>query len=588
MSSITTWLRLEPQSRSADMSAGLQARVYDPLWLLARQWQIGEFRGEDNGSPAVAQWRGESARFTRYAPGALADRATKEGQGFDGRAVPLETLVECEPVRPRTTALERLRFAADAGRHFLRLLDQEALSRSYEDVVLAAYPLPALTEADRRQLDAQSLAFMGVMGTRVPDGRALYAALGASLRPVPPRPPALPPALTIAPADASEVKMAGLAWLQWVDSLFTEPHGRQSAWASERMEYGFSLAARTSTGETVLTASEYFSGHLDWHDFDINPGASLLAIDETSHRPVTRTTIPAPVTYRGMPAARFWEFEDARVDFGAVDAAAQDLARMLFVEFAITYGNDWFVLPIDLDVGSLCRTQSLIVTNTFGERFLIRSSSEAGSPHAAWRMFQLSTRAEVGTTADADASLFMLPHTLTSTLESRALEDVLFLRDEMANLAWAIERIVESAIERPLNRFEQERQHERDARPALSAQTDGVYRLASPTPGNWVPLLPVQSEGGLRLQRAKVLRPDGTQHFVEAQGRLLRPDGSATEGLMMYEEEIPREGVRVARSYQLARWQDGSAHLWIGRRKRIGRGEGSSGLRFDRVVSRGR
>ena len=28
---------------------------------------------------------------------------------------------------------------------------------------------------------------------------------------------------------------------------------------------------------------------------------------------------------------------------------------MLLVEFAITYGNDWFVMPIDLDVGSLCR-----------------------------------------------------------------------------------------------------------------------------------------------------------------------------------------------------------------------------------------
>ena len=35
------------------MNTGLQARLYDPLWLLARQWQIGEFQGEDNGSPAV-------------------------------------------------------------------------------------------------------------------------------------------------------------------------------------------------------------------------------------------------------------------------------------------------------------------------------------------------------------------------------------------------------------------------------------------------------------------------------------------------------------------------------------------------------
>ena len=54
MSSITTWMRLEPGSRTGDMSSGLQARIYDPLWLLARQWQVGEFQGEDNGSPATS------------------------------------------------------------------------------------------------------------------------------------------------------------------------------------------------------------------------------------------------------------------------------------------------------------------------------------------------------------------------------------------------------------------------------------------------------------------------------------------------------------------------------------------------------
>jgi hypothetical protein len=37
---------------------------------------------------------------------------------------------------------------------------------------------------------------------------------------------------------------------------------------------------------------------------------------------------------------------------------------------------------------------------------------------------------------------------------------------------------------------------------------------------------------------------------------------------------------RVTRSYQYARWSNGSTHLWIGRRKQPGRGEGSSGLRF--------
>jgi hypothetical protein len=29
-------------------------------------------------------------------------------------------------------------------------------------------------------------------------------------------------------------------------------------------------------------------------------------------------------------------------------------------------GNDWFVIPVELDVGSLYRTRSLVITDTFG------------------------------------------------------------------------------------------------------------------------------------------------------------------------------------------------------------------------------
>ena len=185
-----------------------------------------------------------------------------------------------------------------------------------------------------------------------------------------------------------------------------------------------------------------------------------------------------------------------------------------------------------------------------------------------------------GSPSPAGSDVFLLPHVLGNTLEGRAVEDVLFLRDEMANMAWAIERIVESPIERPRNRFDEEP----EPAPPEASPLPGIaaYRLGTTPPGNWVPLLPVQTADGLRLQRGKVLQPDGSQELVAALGRVLNPTG--VDGLAIHEEEVPREGVRVTRSYQLARWQDGSTHLWIGRRKRVGRGEGSSGLRFDRVV----
>ena len=47
------WSRLLTDTHRPDLQAGLEARVYDPLWLLARQWQMGEFHGEDAGSPVL-------------------------------------------------------------------------------------------------------------------------------------------------------------------------------------------------------------------------------------------------------------------------------------------------------------------------------------------------------------------------------------------------------------------------------------------------------------------------------------------------------------------------------------------------------
>jgi hypothetical protein len=41
----------------------------------------------------------------------------------------------------------------------------------------------------------------------------------------------------------------------------------------------------------------------------------------------------------------------------------------------------------------------------------------------------------------------------------------------------------------------------------------------------------------------------------------------------------------VKRSYQRTRWRDGRAWLWIGVRKQTGRGEGHSGLAFDKAYN---
>jgi hypothetical protein len=196
-------------------------------------------------------------------------------------------------------------------------------------------------------------------------------------------------------------------------------------------------------------------------------------------------------------------------------------------------------------------------------------------------MFQLSYLRGSGSNGPA-SNLFFLPPSLLKSLESRPIEEVQFLRDEMANLAWAVERLVESPAERPLNRFEayleQKQRREQESPPQQTTTPETLrYRLATEVPNYWVPLLPVRTEQGLRLKRGATLETDGPAELIHALGHILE----SGQELSLFEEEVPREGVRVTRGYQFTRWIDGSSHLWVGRRKGVGRGEGSIGLRFD-------
>ncbi len=567
MPSITTWSRLEPNVRGASQSETLKARIHDPLWLLARQWQLGELQGDDNGTPVSARLRAECAELTRYVPQGSAARPAK----FNPKQVALETLVEQETVHPTPGTLVRLRVAAEAGQQLLRLMARTPFGTKYHQGFLAAFPLPARSAALAADADAEAVRFLDVMSGRVPDGVSLYTELKKT-------PPSSVPAID--PSDGEAFTAAKDAFIRWYEALFSEPSGQAEAWSSQRMEYAFSVEAPTSP-QRVLT-SEYYEGDLDWYDFDVKMGETLGAEadrkPDVNPLPITRTTIPAPATYRGMPASRWWEFEDASVDFGAVEAEPDDLARMLLVDFAITYGNDWFVIPVEVPVGSICKINSLVITDTFGVRTLVPSIDQSSHPASThWRMFKNSGN------ADTPTNLFLAP-TLKRTMESKPLDEVLFLRDEMANLAWGVECIAEGVSGRPLNRREDDLARQRRHQPATPAPSnDGAlkWRLSTEVPGYWIPLIPVQLQQGqksIRFRRGATLRQDGTRRPQPALSQILKPSAGPLD---IFEEEIPREGARVTRSFQYARWFDGSPLLWIGRRKTVGRGEGSSGLRFD-------
>ena len=101
---VMSW-RLEPSPRTTGIDEGLAAKVHDPLWLLGRQWQVGEFNGRDAGTPAVVQVAGNSAPVNAWR-----GAQQTEWTPFDGATVPLDALVEPED-EPALTLRERIEAA---------------------------------------------------------------------------------------------------------------------------------------------------------------------------------------------------------------------------------------------------------------------------------------------------------------------------------------------------------------------------------------------------------------------------------------------------------------------------------------------
>jgi hypothetical protein len=158
--------------------------------------------------------------------------------------------------------------------------------------------------------------------------------------------------------------------------------------------------------------------------------------------------------------------------------------------------------------GSACRIRAVEVKDSFGRPTAVSPFGDgAGSD---WRMFELTQPG----TSDAGDNL-LIPDALPTTLASKPVEEVLFLRDELANLAWAVERVVESRTGRPLDRHQEEQDRRRQAelvstdRVVAADGGDGPLRyvLQNLPPPNWYPLIPRE---GARVLSRSVLRQGGT------------------------------------------------------------------------------
>lgn len=593
---VTRYNRLESRPYTDNFTRALRAEVRDALWMLCKQWQMGEFGGSDAGSPVAAKLHVEGHLLSKYQPG------DGDARDFD-RQVPLEATVERRaiPFTPGTQTLS-LDLRLQMGRRWLQMIPASAAGKFKARYVIAKPDPNAKHDAAVCAHTDAHQQFLAVAG-RVMDGAALYVHLKGTAN------LASDGIASLTPTEKSAADLAGPKFVEWFDRLYSVPSTDDGdAWQPSRLEYRFACAAPDAAGgETVLKADEYAQGRLDWYSFDLDKSVATLGTSAGApdvpldQQYVTRSFIPAPVRFNGMPDTRWWAFEDGKTNFGDIKPATQDIAKLLLIEFGLVYANDWFVVPYTVPTGSVLRIQGLVVANTFGERFWIQAAGRgADEAWQRWAMFSLSIKGDADEAADL--TLLVLP-TVPKIQEGEPREVIALTRDEMANMVWGIETIVPlpTGWTRGGNvaaaEYRAYLQHLLDesgvpAPAPIERKADIRYDIMTTVPEHWIPFVPEHVAGSnrqIQLRRAampRFLERDPAPAFERVRPRttLLREGLAENKPYRIHEEEVSRAGTHVLQKYQRTRWNDGRVFTWLGVERRTGRGEGHSGLAFDRIV----
>ncbi|HMD00791.1 MAG TPA: hypothetical protein VKH37_11590, partial [Ferruginibacter sp.] len=616
-----------------------------------KQWQMGELNADDAGSPVFAKININYSYLNKY------KAAANVAKGFES-FIPLETKAEQKKIQfSKEGKITNIDIRLQMGRYWLKMLKKQGLNYASQYIEKYGFDLPANIRSNdyvyaNKEVWQQYAAISG----RCIDGYKLYEHINEAAS-----------AITSIPADITALNILGNAFKAWYESMYYQPlNESDNAWVPNRLEYQFECAASAGAEEKTLAAKEYYSGQLDWHSFDIKP--AVIANSGIKKQSFIDTLIPSKVKFSGMPDTRWWKFEDGKTYLGDLHPSTTDLSKLLLTEFALLFSNDWFLIPCKLPIGSLSNIDGLVVKNNFGESFWVTATEVANTVGGLpWSMFKLH--------ADQQNNTLFLAPTITKVSESKPIEEVVLIRDEMANMVWGIEKQVplsfgagdkgnevalrisqfHEKIVALINRTRSEAQSYyadlnsaanlstpltnaktelnriitalaqdncdvytlqndlnnvklilkaenrfKPITPAAAADESTVaakirYQAMTEVPENWIPFIPVHIPNDVRktqLQRASMLRiVEGDLQNpvkIKPQTSILREGldvvNTAQAPYYLHEEEVPRSGVRVSQSFLRTRWTNGEVFVWLGRKKNIGKGEGSSGLAFDQII----
>ena len=618
--------RLESRTRDEDLTNALRFRVHDPLWMLARQWQLGELKGNNAGSALAVECY-------------IKRRMAKVSEGKQ-QCDPIEP--EVESVNHDATPLMRV----EAAMYFIDLLQTYCKGFNHAGALKALrtiFPLDDMAkdfgnssleavevQEHTRSLNTRLGVFSKAFATKLFDGvklydsllgndeRRLYETVKRTYEAIKPH------CENCGKYDENQFYWEPLSYFKdWMQKTYFPKDKETSHWKNNQLGYD----CKVEVGQKVFEAKDYSSGQLSWYSFDICSESSSNDSGQTE-RP---TAIPTLATYPGAPSKRLWQFEDHKVFLGNA-VGMQAKGNIAMMQYATMYGNDWMLIPLTTELGTYFSVDKIIVTDSFGITSLINKMSGTDDDNNVsfgqrWQMFG---NVYNGQRKRADSGLFF-PPALNQIMEGTPLEEVQLLRDETSNMVWGVETSTYDGcggnidlgmeatqvqtfideqnhpkLENETPTLEIRKEEDGSIHTASNRTADYAYVLQTQVPLNWIPFVPQhpsdsqkQCEPFFLGGRDVVLRRGKMPCFFNNEYKAVRPrtqflsqgirkeneaDGVKESPLIINEEEVQQVGTRIVKNFQRARWINGKTFNWLGYQTQIKGMQGNSGLLFDSLI----
>lgn len=607
--------RLETRTRMTDSKKALSFGVHDPLWMLTRQWQFGEFKGDDAGSAILAKIKIDHTEVTSVE------------NDFRSLEFNKDNVLEFQVEKMNAHITNAVR--VDAAYYLKKSIDFNPTLKSKSEAVISywqqKYPLESFSDTSvdlkgsdkspresideiKKRKNENLELFLAAFGNRSFDGYKVFLDMKTG---------------TIEDAQLKRILSAGELnsfrnvieeYIEWFGKTYLPNETGDSFWKDEKLGYDFSVSVDDGNGSgklTKLSGENYHSGRLSWYSFDLddtNKSTKQQQSSNTKKNEKLFTFIPTLAEFPGAPNKRLWAFEDAKVYMGNSELGGEELANALVLQYVTMYGNDWLLTPMELNAGMLSKVTGIVITDVFGTRYYIDkpvgdNNSKSTRYSGKWEMFTISKKgAYKNDDFTTDGRLFY-PPSVTRVEESEPIEEVQFLRDEMANMLWAVETVINDGCGKTLDgdSFAADVYSELEELTPKhdnyeEVETDYAYLFQNTVPLNWIPFSPVK----LNPEEENAIREIRFQRstmplFIKDRFVPIRPntslmrtgisdDDKVTAHKFINEEEIIGVGTRVLISNQRTRWFKGKTYNWIGAKKEISRTQANSGLTFDELV----